>query len=994
MGLFDNSDTPFDMNNPTFIALLGALGGMGRMAGPSRLPVTSGMVMGSTAEGMLAGLKAARENETALQQQTGAAITNAQLLDQLTDLAKAMGKKPPTLADIRSGKWQGLLSSDTTPGLSTLSQGATVPGAAPDLGLGQPLGGAGGTTLPSKAPQLPQPPGKAPGGRLAELIDSISGQFGVPAALAHTTADIESSYGTNVLNKISPSNTGVFQMAPAGAPGGALDTLEGQTSQGIQSLARTRQELASQLGRDPTNAEVYLAHQQGVAGASALLANPDKPAGQVVRPINISNNGGDPNAPAREFIRHWQDKYTQREAKFAQAEGPPGETPGQRVARLTDAQGMPIMGAQAPAAAPGGLAAAGTDILNMSDPATQRARLNAKFKQYMGYKLTPIEETLLAAQMAPEGSEQRKILLGAARKAGGYDSQLSVPGGGSIVEVDPVTGQYVQKFYQPQVAPNTQIVQTPRGPVAVPLPGGTEQTYRNKSAEEQAARDAETRQKFGGPVPSGTVQAEKDIELRQATDRAAMEFRNKYGEWPPGYTPQVGPAPVPTVPPVGTPGLGAPVPLMPQAAPPARVPGALPPVPASPGPPPIPTSPGLPPAIQAQTIPPAPAIPLPPDELPGSSLSGEPRGPNVPRPPLAGTLPPPAELPIQAAPTPSPGVAPPAVAPPAAIRRAQPVPLGEAMKNPGLAWANPVESSKGTLIPPLSEQPAILGGGAEREHIASSNSEVQKGWRENAATARQTEQQMKVLAEVSQTIQTGKFTSTKADLVSKLDGLGLGGIANFFGAGMPSVAEAAQVQKAVGQAALASMLSLKTADRLFTEGQAEIYRRNSANVDMLPAANYDLITNAMAVARRAQQMPGDWPEATRLHHGNAGAYETAWYAANPLEKTIADVRKEVAPFKGMPGWQPPGGAATSTVGPPVTAPVPAPGAIPGVPLQGTVPGVSPGPAAPAAAPPMTKSGDGSVEVPVPPKLPTGATQQKYIKGKWYYELGGKVYQSP
>src|SRR4029077_15447752 len=131
-------------------------------------------------------------------------------------------------------------------------------------------------------------------------------------------ADIESSYGANTGNTVSPSNTGIFQRAKADAPGGQNDTFDNQISLGVGDLVRERDELRRALGREPTNAEVYLAHQQGVSGATKLINNPDTPAGKLVPPVNISNNGGKQfvDAPASAFVQHWQQTYASREAKF------------------------------------------------------------------------------------------------------------------------------------------------------------------------------------------------------------------------------------------------------------------------------------------------------------------------------------------------------------------------------------------------------------------------------------------------------------------------------------------------------------------------------------------------------------------------------------------------------------------------------------------------------------------------------------------------------
>jgi hypothetical protein len=53
--------------------------------------------------------------------------------------------------------------------------------------------------------------------------------------------------------------------------------------------AKNNAVLTNALGREPTFADHYLAHQQGVTGASALLANPDMPAWKAVRPYYKSD---------------------------------------------------------------------------------------------------------------------------------------------------------------------------------------------------------------------------------------------------------------------------------------------------------------------------------------------------------------------------------------------------------------------------------------------------------------------------------------------------------------------------------------------------------------------------------------------------------------------------------------------------------------------------------------------------------------------------------
>jgi hypothetical protein len=69
--------------------------------------------------------------------------------------------------------------------------------------------------------------------------------------------------------------------------------------------------LRSTLGRQPTAGEIGLGYNQGIAGAKALLSNPDATAAEALAPAYrgnvdaarraIINNGGDPDAPASKF---------------------------------------------------------------------------------------------------------------------------------------------------------------------------------------------------------------------------------------------------------------------------------------------------------------------------------------------------------------------------------------------------------------------------------------------------------------------------------------------------------------------------------------------------------------------------------------------------------------------------------------------------------------------------------------------------------------------
>lgn len=171
-----------------------------------------------------------------------------------------------------------------------------------------------------------------------------SGPVSTPAGLAaykQTTAKIESASGTNEgpLKSYYQFEPGTWALHAK--PGDTKGTAAGEDGPMNRLTAKNSSSLLSSLGREPTPAEVYLAHQQGAGGAAALISNPNTPAGQLVPPANIRSNGGDPNAPAAQFVALWQNKY-------AKAAGQPG-VPFTPVAAASS--GMPAPGAPSVAAA-------------------------------------------------------------------------------------------------------------------------------------------------------------------------------------------------------------------------------------------------------------------------------------------------------------------------------------------------------------------------------------------------------------------------------------------------------------------------------------------------------------------------------------------------------------------------------------------------------------------------------------------------------------------
>jgi hypothetical protein len=142
---------------------------------------------------------------------------------------------------------------------------------------------------------------------LADIITQAATRHGVdPSALARV-AQLESSMDPRAQNPNSSAG-GLFQFIDRTARQYGLQDRNDpvQASDAAARLMSDNQRfLTSRLGRPPTPAELYLAHQQGAGGAAALLSNPNAPASQVVGPDAVRLNGGHDGMTAGEFAGLW-----------------------------------------------------------------------------------------------------------------------------------------------------------------------------------------------------------------------------------------------------------------------------------------------------------------------------------------------------------------------------------------------------------------------------------------------------------------------------------------------------------------------------------------------------------------------------------------------------------------------------------------------------------------------------------------------------------------
>lgn len=117
--------------------------------------------------------------------------------------------------------------------------------------------------------------------RLEDTIQKASNDHGLPASTLRAFAAIESGGNPRVR---TGSYYGVYQLSHGefrkhGGRGSILD-LEENTQAAARKLRAEADEFSRQHGRQPTATELYMLHQQGVAGTAMHMENPDAPAWQ------------------------------------------------------------------------------------------------------------------------------------------------------------------------------------------------------------------------------------------------------------------------------------------------------------------------------------------------------------------------------------------------------------------------------------------------------------------------------------------------------------------------------------------------------------------------------------------------------------------------------------------------------------------------------------------------------------------------------------------
>lgn len=134
---------------------------------------------------------------------------------------------------------------------------------------------------------------------------------GGPADYFARLRQIESAGDDRAINKATGA-AGRYQFIPSTAKQyGITNPFDvNQQEAAVRKFTEdNRRVLVKALGREPTHAELYLAHQQGAGGAIKLLTNPDADAASLVGRDAVRMNGGQDGMTARDFTALWTQKF-------------------------------------------------------------------------------------------------------------------------------------------------------------------------------------------------------------------------------------------------------------------------------------------------------------------------------------------------------------------------------------------------------------------------------------------------------------------------------------------------------------------------------------------------------------------------------------------------------------------------------------------------------------------------------------------------------------
>lgn len=144
-----------------------------------------------------------------------------------------------------------------------------------------------------------------------QLVISLAQQGGVRPEYLLNLLMVESSGNVNARSKKSTAKGGyqlINKTAKALKVKNPYDLAD--ATKGVIELTKQHEQFWIQkFGRKPSDAELYLVHQQGVSNTAKLLKHKKQLAIKIIGKSSVLNNGGNVNMTSQQFIDFVQKKF-------------------------------------------------------------------------------------------------------------------------------------------------------------------------------------------------------------------------------------------------------------------------------------------------------------------------------------------------------------------------------------------------------------------------------------------------------------------------------------------------------------------------------------------------------------------------------------------------------------------------------------------------------------------------------------------------------------
>lgn len=348
----------------------------------------------------------------------------------------------------------------------------------PQLSVGPSVAGIGGSGAPVTIPALqPDAAAATPNfGFNPTINDAIAraaqNNPGISTSYLAQMAQIESGGNPNAKNDGSGA-AGLYQFIPSTARAMGLsnpyDPYAAADAAAKYAL-QNKNLLTTALGRAPTDGELYLAHQQGGAGARGILGNPNGLAADTVGRSAITSNGGSPSMTNQQFANLWTSKFG--------GSNPGTANPGMSVGSTATQGGFGLNGIQAQGGPVAGQGAPPGVSSLVNQPMTA---MGPTAQSMPGVGAAPTDQQSLLQKLM--GNNSLSSLTGAAGALGktGQQGQQKQGGGGMNLgqpyRPSPVGLQQAQSMFDPsrfyQMLSNANILTgRPMTPGQMPQAGG------------------------------------------------------------------------------------------------------------------------------------------------------------------------------------------------------------------------------------------------------------------------------------------------------------------------------------------------------------------------------------------------------------------------------------------------------------------------------------------------------------------------------------------